>query len=173
MVGLLGFFGWEVTVISSNFISLQLIITMAVTIHLIVRYRELSVIYLDKFQHELVLETVRLKLTPCIYAALTTIAGFGSLLTCDIYPVITFGWMMVGGIIVSLIIVFIFFPAAMILLDKPPRDPCGIKIFPDLHNRECNGILRKNDYCGEYRSPDAKRHRDFPAAGGKLLYQLL
>ena len=118
MVGLLGFFGWEVTVISSNFISLQLIITMAVTIHLIVRYRELSVIYPDKFQHELVLETVRLKLTPCIYAALTTIAGFGSLLTCDIYPVITFGWMMVGGIIVSLIIVFIFFPAAMMLLDK-------------------------------------------------------
>ena len=41
MMGLLGLFGWKVTVISSNFISLQLIITMAVTIHLIVRYREL------------------------------------------------------------------------------------------------------------------------------------
>ncbi|MCD6585826.1 MAG: RND family transporter [Desulfobacteraceae bacterium] len=122
MVGLLGFFGWEVTVISSNFISLQLIITMAVTIHLIVRYRELSAIHPDWSQHELVLETVRLKLTPCIYAALTTIAGFGSLLVCDIYPVITFGWMMVAGIIVSLIITFIFFPSAMMLFSKaaPP-----------------------------------------------------
>jgi len=122
MVGLLGFFGWEVTVISSNFISLQLIITMAVTIHLIVRYRELSAIHPDWSQHELVLETVRLKLTPCIYAALTTIAGFGSLLVCDIYPVITFGWMMVAGIIVSLVITFIFFPTAMMLFSKaaPP-----------------------------------------------------
>jgi predicted RND superfamily exporter protein len=122
MIGLLGLFGWEVTVISSNFISLQLIITMAVTIHLIVRYRELSAIYPDFSQQELVLETVRLKLTPCIYAALTTIAGFGSLLACDIYPVITFGWMMVAGIIVSLIITFIFFPSAMMLFSKaaPP-----------------------------------------------------
>ncbi len=128
MVGLLGFFGWEVTVISSNFISLQLIITMAVTIHLIVRYRELSALYPDAAQQELVLETARLKLTPCIYAALTTIAGFGSLLACDIYPVITFGWMMVAGIIVSLVIVFIFFPAAMMLL--PRTDPPNLSESP-------------------------------------------
>ncbi len=123
MIGLLGLFGWEVTVISSNFISLQLIITMAVTIHLIVRYRELSATNPDWSQRELVLETVRLKLTPCIYAALTTIAGFGSLLSCDIFPVITFGWMMVAGIIVSLIITFILFPSAMMLLAKtaPPN----------------------------------------------------
>ncbi|MBC2714026.1 MAG: RND family transporter [Desulfobacteraceae bacterium] len=122
MIGLLGLFDWEVTVISSNFISLQLIITMAVTIHLVVRYRELLATNPDLTQRELVLETVRLKLAPCIYAALTTIAGFGSLLSCDIYPVITFGWMMVGGIIVSLIITFILFPSAMMLLSKtaPP-----------------------------------------------------
>ncbi len=125
MMGLLGFFGWEVTVISSNFISLQLIITMAVTIHLIVRYRELAATYPDMSQRELVNETVRLKLTPCVYAALTTIAGFGSLLSSDIYPVITFGWMMVGGIIVSLIITFIFFPASMMFLSRtaPEESP--------------------------------------------------
>lgn len=122
MMGLLGLFGWEVTVISSNFISLQLIITMAITIHLIVRYRELHFINPETEQRKLVLDTVRLMLKPCLYAALTTIAGFGSLLLCDILPVITFGWMMIGGITVSLILTFLLFPAVLVLLRKgtPP-----------------------------------------------------
>ena len=118
MMGLLGLFGWEVTVISSNFISLQLIITMAITIHLIVRYRELHFSNPETEQRKLVLDTVRLMLKPCLYAALTTIAGFGSLLLCDILPVITFGWMMIGGITVSLILTFLLFPAVLMLLRK-------------------------------------------------------
>ncbi|MGD9373113.1 MAG: MMPL family transporter, partial [Desulfobacterales bacterium] len=118
MTGLLGMFGWPVTVISSNFISLQLIITMAITIHLIVRYRELLFHNPETEQRILILDTVRLMLTPCFYAALTTIAGFGSLLFCDILPVITFGWMMSAGIIVSLISTFLIFPTALILLRK-------------------------------------------------------
>ncbi len=79
MIGLLGLFDWEVTVISSNFISLQLIITMAITIHLIVRYRELSQKNPEAGQRTLVYDTVRLMLRPCLYAGLTTMAGFGSL----------------------------------------------------------------------------------------------
>jgi predicted RND superfamily exporter protein len=65
---------------------------------------------------------VRLKLKPCVYAALTTIAGFGSLVLCDILPVITFGWMMIGGLIVSLSVTFLLFPAVLILIPKgtPP-----------------------------------------------------
>ena len=118
MMGLLGLFGWEVTVISSNFISLQLIITMAVTIHLIVRYRELSQKNPEASQRELILDTIRLKLRPCLYAGLTTIAGFGSLLLCNILPVITFGWMMIAGITVSLFVTFMLFPASVMLLGK-------------------------------------------------------
>ena len=118
MMGLLGMFGWPVTVISSNFISLQLIITMAITIHLIVRYRELLFYNPKTEQRLLILDTVRSMLTPCFYAALTTIAGFGSLLFCNILPVITFGWMMSAGIIVSLILTFVIFPTALILLRK-------------------------------------------------------
>jgi hypothetical protein len=118
MIGLLGLFGWEVTVISSNFISLQLIITMAITIHLIVRYRELCIKNPDAKQRELVLDTVRLMGKPCLYAALTTIAGFGSLLLCDILPVINFGWMMSGGITVSLVMVFLLFPSVSMLMPK-------------------------------------------------------
>ncbi|MHC4531063.1 MAG: efflux RND transporter permease subunit, partial [Planctomycetota bacterium] len=122
MVGLLGWFGWEVTVMSSNFISLQLIMTMAITIHLIVRYRELLTKSPQEPNRQLLLDTVRLKLKPCVYAVLTTIAGFGSLVLCDILPVVTFGWMMIAGLIVSLIVTFLLFPAVLMLMpkDSPP-----------------------------------------------------
>lgn len=123
MMGLLGMLDWQVTVISSNFISLQLIITMAISIHLTIRYRELQKKKPEAEQHELVLDTVRLMITPCLYAALTTIAGFGSLLFCDILPVITFGWMMSAGIVISLIITFLVFPAGLMLLSKQTRFP--------------------------------------------------
>jgi len=118
MMGLLGMFGWPVTVISSNFISLQLIITMAITIHLIVRYRDLALNNPEADQRALIRQTIHLMLTPCLYAALTTIAGFGSLLLCDILPVKTFGWMMIAGIIVSLVVTFLLFPAGLMLLHK-------------------------------------------------------
>ena len=122
MMGLLGMFGWRVTVISSNFISLQLIVTMAITIHLIVRYRSLLVNNPEAGQRLLVLDTVRQMMTPCLFATLTTIAGFGSLLFCDILPVKTFGWMMIGGLVVSLLLTFIVLPAGLMLLEKkmPP-----------------------------------------------------
>jgi hypothetical protein len=118
MMGFLGMFGWKVTVISSNFISLQLIITMAITIHLIVRYRDLAMRNPGAEQRQLILDTVSSMLTPCLYAALTTIAGFGSLLLCNILPVRTFGWMMSAGIAVSLIVTFLLFPSGLMLLGK-------------------------------------------------------
>ena len=118
MMGFLGMFGWKVTVISSNFISLQLIITMAITIHLIVRYKDLAMRNPGAEQRQLILDTVSSMLTPCLYAALTTIAGFGSLLLCNILPVRTFGWMMSAGIAVSLIVTFLLFPSGLMLLGK-------------------------------------------------------
>ncbi len=123
MMGLLGLFGWEVTVISSNFISLQLIITMAITIHLIVRYRELSLKNPEAGHRELILDAVRLMIKPCLYTALTTVAGFSSLLLCNILPVITFGWMMSAGIIVSLLMTFLLFPSVLMLTSKQPLRP--------------------------------------------------
>ena len=124
MTGLLGWFGWEVTVISSNFISLQLIMTMSLVIHLIVRYRELLSQNPEAPNHRLILNSVLLKLKPCVYAVLTTIAGFGSLVLCDILPVITFGWMMIAGLIVSLVVTFLLFPSLLILM---PKDTPGVR----------------------------------------------
>jgi len=118
MMGLLGWFGWEVTVISSNFISLQLIMTMALAIHLIVRYREFVATYPQESNRQLILDTVQTKLIPCVYAVLTTVAGFASLLFCNILPVITFGWMMIAGLFVSLLVTFLLFPAVLTLMHK-------------------------------------------------------
>ena len=125
MAGLLGLFGWKVTVISSNFISLQLILTMSLSIHLVVQYREAERLYPELEHLELIIRTMDKKLIPCLYATLTTIAGFGSLLLCDIKPVITFGWMMVGGLVVSMGFTFLFFPTALSLLKKASPPPAS------------------------------------------------
>jgi uncharacterized protein len=123
MMGLLGLFGWEVTVISSNFISLQLIMTLAIAIHLIVRYREYHRIDPQMDQRTLIHETVRAKFVPCLFATLTTIAGFSSLVLSDIKPVINFGWMMSAGLVVSLGLTFILFPATVMLMHKTRLSP--------------------------------------------------
>ncbi|WP_331775488.1 efflux RND transporter permease subunit [Sulfurospirillum sp. 1612] len=115
--GFLGLFGWDVTVISSNYISLQLIITISIILHLIVRYRELANAY-DWSQKELLLETVTSKAKPSFYAIITTIAGFGSLILADLKPVINLGYMMSIGVATSLFIAFILFPAAMMLFKR-------------------------------------------------------
>lgn len=120
--GLLGMFSWEVTVISSNFISIQIIITMAVTIHLIVRYRELLAANPDSDQRQLILDTVTSMAKPCFYAIITTMAGFSSLILCNILPVINFGWMMSAGIGVSLVLTFLIFPTVLILMKKRPAN---------------------------------------------------
>lgn len=114
--GLLGFFHWEVTVISSNFISLQLIITLSIVLHLIVRYKELLHVKPNYSQKELILETILSKISPSFFAILTTIVGFSSLVFSSILPVINLGWMMSSGIAISLILAFIIFPAILILL---------------------------------------------------------
>ena len=91
MVGFLGLMDWRVTVISSNFVSILLIITMSLTIHLIVRYRDINDSNPGQSQKELVWETVRLMAQPCFYTAITTIVAFISLLVSGIRPVIDFG----------------------------------------------------------------------------------
>jgi hypothetical protein len=120
MIGILGLFGWKVTVVSSNFISLQLIISMTYTMHLVVRYRELQARFPDDDQHALCSKMIRYMLIPTFYGAITTVVGFESLLLSDILPVATFGWMMSAGICVSLVITFLLFPAGLMLLKKSP-----------------------------------------------------
>lgn len=118
MLGFLGFMGWKVTVISSNFISLMMIITMSMNVHLIVRYRQLRSDFPDLEQFELVKQTTNKMVWPCLYTALTTIIAFSSLVFSGIKPVIDFGWMMTIGLVVAFITSFCLFPAVLMLLGK-------------------------------------------------------
>jgi len=122
MIGLLGLIGWNVTVISSNFISLMLIITMSMNVHLIVRYRQLCNDFPNYTQHELVYNTTTKMVWPCLYTALTTIMAFISLVVSGIKPVIDFGWMMTIGLSVTFLTSFILFPSLLILLPKTSEE---------------------------------------------------
>jgi predicted RND superfamily exporter protein len=118
MLGYLGWVDWRMTIVSSNFVSLLLIITLALTIHLIVRYRELLRLFPNKEQLDLVRDTVKSMARPCFYTMLTTVVAFSSLVLSDIRPVIDFGWMMTVGLVLSLIVSFVVIPAGMMLYGK-------------------------------------------------------
>ncbi|MFP5358738.1 MAG: efflux RND transporter permease subunit [Gammaproteobacteria bacterium] len=113
MVGFLGFMDWRVTVVSSNFISLILIITLSLVIHLVVRHRELHQQFPDRPQLELLRETAYSKFKPSLYTALTTMVSFASLIVSGIRPVIDFGLMMVFGCLFAFLLTFLVFPAAL------------------------------------------------------------
>lgn len=133
--GILGFFNWEVTVISSNFVALQLIITMSIIVHLIERYRELYFLYPRATQYKLVINTVLSKLIPSFFAIITTVVGFFSLVLSKIEPVINLGLMMSVGILVSLVLTFAFFPIILILLGKGyeyKKESEDLKFIPKL-----------------------------------------
>lgn len=118
MIGILGFIRWPVTVVSSNFISLLLIFTLSLLVHLIVRYRELLAMDHDADQRGLLLATVKSKFIPCLFTSLTSMVAFGSLVVSDIRPIIDFGWMMVFCLAISIILAFTIFPAALVLLKR-------------------------------------------------------
>ncbi len=117
-MGVLGFLEKPATVISSNFVSLLAITTISLTIHLIVRYRELLQVSEELDSEDLVEVTMTSKFAPCLYTALTTIAAFGSLTVSDIVPVEDFGWMMCLGIAIAFVVTFSFFPAALLLMGR-------------------------------------------------------
>jgi predicted RND superfamily exporter protein len=119
--GFLGMVGWPVTVVSSNFLALVLIFSLSLTIHLIVRYRELHHLQPHADQRALVSQTLRSKAAPCFFNALTTMVAFCSLVVSDIRPVIDFGWIMVFALAASLALAFTLYPASLMLIQ--PGEP--------------------------------------------------
>lgn len=140
--GVLGLFAWEVTVISSNFIALQLIITISIILHLIVRYRELNVKYKNASQYKLVINTILSKFNPSFFAILTTIVGFGSLVLSNIQPVINLGLMMSTGIAISLVLSFLVFPIILIMMKKKDEHEQKNSRFSFI--KKCSNIVEHN-----------------------------
>lgn len=118
MLGWLSWIDWRLTVISSNFVALLLIMVFAFTIYVVVRYREIHALNPAMEQADIVLQTVRDMAVPCLYSALTTIVAFMSLVMSGIRPVIDFGWMMTIGLMVGFVLVFIVLPAGLMILPK-------------------------------------------------------
>ena len=119
MTGLLGLIGWKVTVISSNFIALMLILTMAMSIHISTRFLQLKNEFPNEKKIEILKLTTNKMFLPIMYTALTTICAFLSLIFSGIKPVIDFGWMMTLGLIASLLTTFTLLPSLLsILSDK-------------------------------------------------------
>jgi uncharacterized protein len=122
MVGMLGYLNWKVTVISSNFISLMLILTMEINIHYVERYKQLQAEFPKKKENYLTYLTTTKIFTPILYAVLTTALAFLSFIFCDIKPVIDFGWMMTLGLFISLFVSMILLPY-LIIKFKPKATP--------------------------------------------------
>jgi predicted RND superfamily exporter protein len=150
MIGALGWLDWRVTVISSNFVSILMIITISLTIHLIVRYGELYAENPDAKQADLVRDTVRLMFQPCFFTTITTIVAFCSLVVSDIRPVIDFGWIMTLGISLAFVIAFIFFPSFLKMMAPKPsvsahditkRLTTGIALFALRHKNKTLGLF--------------------------------
>ena len=113
MMGLLGLLGWKVTVISSNFIALMLILTMAMNIHISTRFLQLRKSYPSKTNLEILSLTTVKMFWPIFYTVLTTVIAFLSLIFSGIKPIIDFGWMMTFGLITSFIITFSLLPTLL------------------------------------------------------------
>ena len=118
MIGLLGLIGWKVTVISSNFIALMLILNMAMNIHLTVRFLQLKKEFPQIQKNEAVIKASEKMMLPILYTVLTTICAFLSLVFSGIKPIIDFGWMMTLGLIVSFVVTFLLIPSLINLLSS-------------------------------------------------------
>jgi len=128
MTGLLGLLGWKVTVISSNFIALMLILTMAMNIHMSTRFLQIKEDYPNKKILELITLTTNKMFWPILYTALTTIIAFLSLIFSGIKPIIDFGWMMTLGLITSFIITFTLLPS---LISFVPTQNISLQKYED------------------------------------------
>ena len=113
MTGLLGLLGWKVTVISSNFIALMLILNMAMNIHVTVRFLQIKKEFKELSNKEAVIETTKKMFKPILYTVLTTICAFLSLIFSGIKPIIDFGWMMTVGLTISIIVTFSLIPSLL------------------------------------------------------------
>ena len=128
MTGLLGLLGWKVTVISSNFIALMLILTMAMNIHMSTRFLQLRENFPDKTILDLLILTTEKMFWPILYTVLTTIIAFLSLIFSEIKPIIDFGWMMTMGLITSFMITFSLLPT---LINFVPKENISLNEYKD------------------------------------------
>lgn len=133
MVGYMGSTSWRATIVTSNFPALLIVITMAMAIHIVARYREIYAGNPDLSNRELIFDTLRHVARPCLFTSLTTMVGFGSLFVSGMRPVMDFGLIMAIGLGVAYLICFVFLPSALMFFPKgklPPAKLAQLKESP-------------------------------------------
>lgn len=108
--GILAILGYNITVISSNYVALVLIITISVIVHLLSHFSELINFNKNTDRLTQVRHTLLAKAKPSFYAILTTVVGFLSLVFSGIKPISELGVMMSIGISVSLLLCYLYLP---------------------------------------------------------------
>ncbi len=147
IISILSLIGWKVTVISSNFISLMIILTISMNIHIIVRYH---IIKQNNYGTKKIISlTMNEMLLPCLYTSLTTIVAFFSLVFSDIRPVIDFGWIMIIGLTVTFLCSFILLPTLIVLfpatnINYKKNESIFINYFYFLIRKYPNSIIAIN-----------------------------
>ena len=111
--GFLGLMNWKISVVSSNFIALLLILTISLTVHVMVKFIDNN----DADKRKSLQKTFSDMFLPCMFAALTTAIAFLSLTLGDLKPVIEFGKMMAVGMAFALFFTFTFLPAALMAIE--------------------------------------------------------
>ena len=111
--GFLGLMNWKISVVSSNFIALLLILTISLTVHVMVKFIDNN----DADKRKSLQKTFSDMFLPCMFAALTTAIAFLSLTLGDLKPVIEFGKMMAVGMAFALFFTFTFLPAALMAIN--------------------------------------------------------
>ncbi|MGE0432527.1 MAG: RND family transporter [Planctomycetota bacterium] len=123
ILGLMSHQHIRITLVTVNIASLLFIVTMAHSIHMVVRCRELQVRARERGETpdpvSLLRETLTSLWWPCLFTALTTCVGFASLFTSQIAPVMEFGFWMAIGTMVALFASFLAFPAVFVLIGLP------------------------------------------------------
>ncbi len=113
--GFLGYMDWKISVVSSNFIALLLILTISLTVHLLVKINEIKK---DTDFKTAIITGYDQMFAPCFFAALTTAVAFLSLTFGELKPVIEFGKMMAFGISIAFVLTFTFLPCVLYLINK-------------------------------------------------------
>lgn len=143
VIGLIAWQGLPVTVVSSNFSSLTLIITLSLVVHLVVSYHEQEISQRGATQAELITGTLRDKLAPSLFTTLTTMVSFGSLVIADIRPVIDFGLMMVAAVFTAFVLTFLLFPVLTRNLKPRPELPEHSEITDGVTHLMAHAVAHK------------------------------
>ena len=139
MTGFVGFMKWEITAISSNFISLMLILSISMNIHIVNHYRIHSI---DNTITNKLYYTMTKMFWPCLYTGLTTIVAFSSLLFSNIKPIIDFGFIMVFALLFIFLSSFTILPLLISFFPKIKKDKIKRFFILDLFYK----ISIKNTY---------------------------